>query len=105
MASKPMIDNRREPRLPAECRGLARLAVSVEILDASAAGVRGRTALPLATGTLLKLTLPGSAERHARVAWVEGTLFGCEFMKPLNPKELRALVDATANAAPYAMSA
>ncbi len=103
MASKPVTDNRREPRLPAECRGLARLAVSIEILDASAAGVRARTTLPLAAGTLLKLTLPGSAERHARVAWVDGNVFGCEFMKPLSPRELRDLVDATANAAPYAI--
>lgn len=103
MASKPLIDNRREPRLPAECRGLARLAVSIEILDASAAGLRARTALPLVAGTLLKLTLPGNAERHARVAWVDGNLFGCEFMKPLNARELRDLMDATKNAAPYAM--
>ncbi len=103
MAFKPVTDNRREPRLPAECRGLARLAVSIEILDASAAGVRARTTLPLAAGTLLKLTLPGSAERHARVAWVDGNVFGCEFMKPLSPRELRDLVDATANAAPYAI--
>ncbi|WP_294194111.1 PilZ domain-containing protein [uncultured Sphingomonas sp.] len=103
MASKPLIDNRREPRVPAECRGLARLAVSIEIVDASAAGLRARTSLPLVAGTLLKLTLPGSAERHARVAWVDGNVFGCEFMKPLNVKELRDLVDATANAAPYAI--
>lgn len=103
MASTPVIDNRREPRLAAECRALARLAVSIEIVDASAAGLRARTALPLATGTLLKLTLPGSAERHARVAWVDGDIFGCEFMKPLGAKELRDLVDASANAAPYAV--
>lgn len=105
MASKPLIDNRREPRIPAECRGLARLAVSIEILDASPAGLRARTTLPLAAGTLLKLTLPGGAERHARVAWVDDHVFGCEFMKPLNAKELRELVDATANAAPYAICA
>ncbi|KQN92677.1 hypothetical protein ASE95_08355 [Sphingomonas sp. Leaf231] len=103
MASKPLIDNRREPRIPAECRGLARLAVSIEILDASAAGLRARTTLPLATGTLMKLSLPGGSERHARIAWVEGATFGCEFMKPLTPRELRGLVDATANAAPYAI--
>jgi len=105
MASKPVIDNRREPRVPAECRGLARLAVSIEILDASAAGLRARTTLSLAAGTLLKLTLPGGAERHARVAWVDGNLFGCEFMKPLGVRELRDLLDATANAAPYAICA
>ncbi|PZQ62850.1 MAG: hypothetical protein DI544_01240 [Sphingomonas taxi] len=103
MASKPLTDNRREPRIPAECRGLARLAVSIEIIDASAAGIRARTALPLAVGTLLKLSLPGNAERHARVAWVDGHAFGCEFMKPLTSRELRDLVDATANAAPYAI--
>ncbi|MEH3103163.1 MAG: hypothetical protein PGN12_04580 [Sphingomonas phyllosphaerae] len=105
MASKPLIDNRRETRVPAECRGLARLAISIEILDASAAGLRARTAMTLISGTLLKLTLPGGAERHARIAWVDGHIFGCEFMKPLNSKELRDLVDATANAAPYAICA
>ncbi len=105
MASKPPIDNRREPRIPAECRGLARLAISIEILDASAAGLRARAGMPLAAGTLLKLTLPGGAERHARIAWVDDHVFGCEFMKPLNAKELRDLIDATANAAPYAICA
>lgn len=104
MASKPVIDNRREPRQRAECRGLVRLAASITIIDASAAGVRARTNLPLGTGTLLKLTLPGAAERHARVAWVDGEVFGCEFMKPLSPRELRDVVDATANAAPYAVA-
>jgi hypothetical protein len=54
---------------------------------------------------LLKLTLPGGAERHARIAWVDDHIFGCEFMKPLNSKELRDLVDATTNAAPYAICA
>lgn len=83
---------------------MARLAVSVEITNASAQGVRGRTSLPLAVGTLLKLSLPGSSERHARVAWVEDDQFGCEFMKPLTSNELRELVEATANAAPYALS-
>lgn len=104
MASQASMDYRREPRFPAGCRAMARLAVSVEITNASAQGVRGRTVLPLAVGTLLKLTLPGSSERHARVAWVEGEEFGCEFMKPLTGNELRELIEATQHAAPYALS-
>ncbi|MEH3037639.1 MAG: PilZ domain-containing protein [Sphingomonas adhaesiva] len=92
------IDQRRAPRHPVDCRATAKLALSISILDASLLGLRGRASLPLPSGTLLNLTLPGHAARHARVTWAEGDTFGCEFLKPLSHDELRRLTDATNNA-------
>lgn len=88
-------DNRREPRLAAECKATARIALCVEILDASHRGVRARISVPLPVGTTLKIGLPGGTERHAKIAWSEGELFGCEFMAPLSPAELAKLLAAT----------
>ncbi|TCP35923.1 PilZ domain-containing protein [Sphingomonas sp. BK235] len=83
---------------------MARIALSITILDVSANGLRARISLPLAVGTLLKFSLPGSGEHHARIAWRDGEIFGCEFMKPLNSQELRRTVEASSNAAPVAIS-
>ena len=92
------IDQRRAPRHLVDCRATAKLALSISILDASVLGLRGRASLPLPPGTLLNLTLPGHAARHARVTWAEGDTFGCEFLKALTPDELRRLTDANTNA-------
>lgn len=91
-------DQRRARRHPVDCRATAKLALSISILDASVLGLRGRASLPLPPGTLLNLTLPGHAARHARVTWQEGDTFGCEFLKALTHDELQRLTDAQANA-------
>lgn len=99
MASQPLpTENRRDPRLSVECRAIARIALSVEILDASAGGVRARITVPLPVGAMLKIGLPGGAERHARIAWARDGVFGCEFMAPLNAAELEQLLAATPQA-------
>ena len=73
-----------------------RLAMSIEILDASRRGIRGRLPFPIPIGTTLKVAISGGIERHARVAWTEGNVFGCEFMAPLDPRELAVLLETTA---------
>jgi len=93
-------DNRREPRLPVACRATARIALSVEVLDASRSGCRVRIAMPLPVGATLKIALPGGTERHARIAWVQDDIFGCEFMAPLGKPDLASLVVATPVALP-----
>ena len=96
MASCPQIDeHRREPRVPAHCRATARVALSVEVLNASRNGLQARISIPLPIGTALRMRLPGGLERHARIAWVRGEVFGCEFVAPLAPRELDAVVAAT----------
>lgn len=99
MATLPLPDDqRRERRLSAECRATARIALSVEVLDASASGLRARISVPLPVGATLKIGLPGGFERHARIAWVDRDVFGCEFIAPLNPHELDAVIAATPSA-------
>lgn len=88
-------DNRRDDRMPVECRATARVALSVEILDASPGGVRARISLPLPVGAMIKIGLPGGAERHARIAWAQEGVVGCEFMAPLKPAELAGLLAGT----------
>ncbi|MFT3978799.1 MAG: PilZ domain-containing protein [Sphingomonas bacterium] len=93
-------DERRAPRSPVECRATARIALSMELLDASALGVRARMSIPLPVGTTLKISLPGGVERHARIVWVKDREIGCEFLAELNPKELDTLLIATPLASP-----
>lgn len=89
-------DKRRDQRVATECRAIARIALSVEILDASAGGVRARISVPLPVGAVLKMGLPGGTERHARIAWAREGLVGCEFMAPLDARALDRLLAATA---------
>jgi hypothetical protein len=94
MIAETLAENRAKPRIPVRCRASARIAVGIEILDASPNGVRVRMSIPLPQGTVLKLRLPSGGERHARVAWAADGLFGCEFMAPLEPMELDSLLAA-----------
>lgn len=99
MATRAVFDDqRREQRLPVACRASARIAMSVEVLDASRCGVRARLSLPVPVGTMLRVRLPFGAERHARVAWVGDGLFGCEFVAPLDEGEIVQLLGATPSA-------
>lgn len=98
MGERIQRNSRRETRVAVECKASARIALCVEILDASSMGVRARISVPLPVGTTLKIGLPGGAERHARVAWADGGLVGCEFMAPLDPRDLTRLLAGTASA-------
>ena len=84
-------DARRAPRVPTDARGSARLALGIELIDVSALGARLRIATPLPAGTLIRLTLPPTAERHARIAWWDDGVAGCEFLAPLASRDLAAL--------------
>lgn len=84
-------DARRAARVPTDARGSARLALGIELIDVSALGARLRIATPLPAGTLIRLTLPPTAERHARIAWWDDGVAGCEFLAPLTPRDLATL--------------
>jgi hypothetical protein len=66
--------------------------VSVQILDLSTHGFRASTHLDLPQGADVWLKLPGLEALHARVAWMNGYLVGCEFMRPLHPAVLQMVV-------------
>jgi hypothetical protein len=84
-------DARRAPRHPIGAKGSARIALQIEIIDASEGGVRARLSVPLPVGTLLRITLAGQT-RHARVAWTDGDVTGCEWLAPLERHEMRAVL-------------
>lgn len=66
--------------------------VSVQIIDLSTHGFRASTHLDLDRGTEVWLRLPGLEGLHARVAWIDGPLIGCEFVRPLHPAVLEMMV-------------
>lgn len=66
--------------------------VSVHVMDLSTHGFRARTHLELAPGTDVWLKLNSLESLHARVAWTDGLLIGCQFMRPLHPAVLDMIV-------------
>ncbi|HEV2746073.1 MAG TPA: PilZ domain-containing protein [Allosphingosinicella sp.] len=66
--------------------------VTVQILDLSTHGFRASTHLDLPIGADVWLKLPGLEGLHARVAWMNGHLVGCEFIRPLHPAVLQMVV-------------
>ena len=66
--------------------------VSVQILDLSTHGFRASTHLDLQKGADVWLKLPGLEALHARVAWMDGYLVGCEFLRPLHPAVMQMVV-------------
>jgi hypothetical protein len=66
--------------------------VSVQVLDLSTHGFRASTHLDLQKGADVWLKLPGLEALHARVAWMNGYLVGCEFVRPLHPAVLQMVV-------------
>lgn len=97
-------DRRHAPRHPTHCRATARVALSIELLDASVRGFRARSTspLPLPVGTTLRIGMPGGTERHARISWNDGNEFGGEFLAALGADELDVVTAAGATAAPRA---
>ena len=66
--------------------------VTIQILDLSTHGFRASTHLELQVGTEVWLKLPNLESWHAKVAWMNGHLLGCEFMRPLHPAVLDMIV-------------
>lgn len=66
--------------------------VTVQILDLSTHGFRASTHLDLAMGADVWLKLPGLEAMHSRVAWMNGHLVGCAFVRPLHPAVLQMVV-------------
>ena len=66
--------------------------VTIQILDLSTHGFRASTHLELQIGTEVWLKLPNLEAWHAKVAWMNGHMLGCEFMRPLHPAVLDMIV-------------
>lgn len=94
----PGYDGRRAPRrevvLGAGLRQRGAHAVTIQIMDLSTHGFRAATHLDLMPGSDVWLKMPGLESMHARVAWMQGHLMGCEFVRPLHPAVLDMVVRA-----------
>src|SRR5919202_1724874 len=92
----PGLDARRASRtevvLGAGLRQRGAHAVTIQILDLSTHGFRAATHLNLMEGSDVWLKMPGLESMHARVAWMNGHLMGCEFVRPLHPAVLDMVV-------------
>jgi hypothetical protein len=89
MAHNP--DHRSEERIPTSRRATARVALSLELQDISAHGLRARCSLRFSIGTVLRFTLPGAVETHARVVWSDGEHVGCDLLRPLTSLEIERI--------------
>jgi hypothetical protein len=85
---------RKEVALGAGLRQRGAHAVTVQVLDLSTHGFRAATHLDLIPGSDVWLKLPGLESLHSRVAWMQGHLMGCEFVRPLHPAVLQMVVRA-----------
>lgn len=90
-----MHDLRKRSRQRIQCKGSARIALAVDILDVSNSGIRARISVPLPVGTIIRLGLPRIGERHACVVWMRDGHVGCEFMAPLGDPHLDVLRTAS----------
>lgn len=88
----PRKSERTDVEMDAALRRRGASCVAVEILDLSTHGFRAATHLELERGTDVWLKLPGLEALHARVAWMQGYLLGCEFVQPLHPAVLQMVV-------------
>lgn len=66
--------------------------VTIDVVDLSTHGFRASTHLDLQKDSDVWLKLPGLEPLHARVAWMDGYLVGCEFVRPLHPAVLQMVV-------------
>lgn len=85
---------RREVVLGAGLRQRGAHAVTIQVLDLSTHGFRAATHLDLMIGSDVWLKMPGLESLHARVAWMQGHIMGCEFVRPLHPAVLDMVVRA-----------
>ncbi|MEQ1496171.1 MAG: PilZ domain-containing protein [Novosphingobium sp.] len=64
----------------------------VQLADISQNGARVKGVFLVRQGDTFYLKLSGMESFEARVVWAEEFEFGCEFLRPLNPVILEALV-------------
>jgi len=99
LSTDPGYDGRRTERkevaLGAGLRQRGAHAITVQVLDLSTHGFRAATHLDLVPGSDVWLKLPGLESMHSRVAWMQGHLMGCEFVRPLHPAVLQMVVRAS----------
>jgi hypothetical protein len=100
LSTNPDDEGRRAARtevvLGAGLRQRGAHAVTIQVMDLSTHGFRAATHLNLMTGSDVWLKMPGLESMHARVAWMNGHVMGCEFVRPLHPAVLDMVV-RTAN--------
>ncbi|MFN3516216.1 MAG: PilZ domain-containing protein [Novosphingobium sp.] len=65
---------------------------NVRVRDISPLGARIKGVFLVHKGDRFFIRFPGLESIEARVAWVTDFEFGCEFVRPLNPVILEALV-------------
>jgi hypothetical protein len=98
LSTDPGCDGRRAERkevaLGAGLRQRGAHAVTVQVLDLSTDGFRAATHLDLVPGSDVWLKLPGLESLHSRVAWMQGHMMGCQFVRPLHPAVLQMVVRA-----------
>lgn len=86
---------RRIVNLAARLREPGASIVDAEVLNLSTTGFMAETDMPVETGTLIWLKLPGLEPQNSRVAWSEGGKIGCEFANPIHASTLEMLVQAS----------
>lgn len=87
-------EKRSEERMSVDRRATARFALSLELRDISAHGLRVRCDLRLPVGTVIRFALPGAVQTHARVAWSDDEHIGCDLLRALTPSELTIITAA-----------
>ena len=96
LATAPTVTSRQAERKAVEIdAGLRQRGASgttVEIRDLSTHGFSASTPLDLYPGVDVWLKLGGLEAMHARVAWTDGYLIGCAFVRPLHPAVLEMVV-------------
>ena len=87
-------DRPREPRrqLRLEAHGSLSSGATTNVLvhNISVTGLLLESRLPLAIGEMIDVDLPLAGARQAKVIWVSGNLFGCQFDAPISPAMLSA---------------
>jgi PilZ domain len=96
-AQKDRVSRRVVLTLEAQVRQSGGSFVSAPVLDLSTHGFRAETHFYLREGNDLWLRLPGLEARHARVAWVRGSLVGCSFEEPLHEAVLDLIIRKAGN--------
>ena len=91
-ASGPRQAERAHCEIGAGLRQRGAGGVTVQVLDLSTHGFRASTHLHLPQGADVWLKLPGLEPLHARVAWMNGYMVGCEFARPLHPAVMQMVV-------------
>ena len=96
LAILPVSDGRQAERrvvnLAARLREPGATIVDAEVLNLSVDGFMAESDLKLEPGANVWLKLPGLEALHARIAWMEGPMAGCEFVRPLHPAVLDMVV-------------